>query len=168
MRLTRLALPLCGLLLAVSEVPSAFAAPQPVVITNGPAKAVPVTVENAPVPPEDVQVFTSVSIPDGSTSITKTLYTVPAGKRLVIDFVAANGPKGNTAAISISTELKARPARFPLPITDLGAPANATAMMVKILADAETEVKATIGMERLSSGGFAGTVTFTGHLVDAP
>jgi hypothetical protein len=69
-----------------------------VTVDNSAASPVPVTVQQQPLEP--VQVTGTVSIHEGEFDQQEPLYTVPAGKLLIIDFVSASGGHTQDTAIA--------------------------------------------------------------------
>ncbi len=152
--------------------------PKPVNVVNTPT----VQVSNpagAPVPVRDVDnparqtVHTNVfCLANSMIGCDETIYTVPAGKRLVIEYASmvAEIPVGQVASWTISTFVGGRLERHRFPQTPPSVAfnnVNATesGQQVRIYADPGTNVKAG-GIPNSGSGPF--TFTISGHLVDVP
>ncbi|MBA3354685.1 MAG: hypothetical protein H0U18_01850 [Pyrinomonadaceae bacterium] len=102
----------------------------------------------------------------------ETIYTVPAGKRLVIEYasMAAEIPVGQVASWNISTFVGGRLERNRFPQTSPAVAFNNVSateagQQVRIYADPGTNVEAG-GIPNSGSGSFYFTIS--GHLVDVP
>ena len=152
--------------------------PKPVNVVNTPT----VQISNpdvAPVPVRDVDnparqpVHTNVfCIANSTLGCDETIYTVPAGKRLVIEYASmlAEIPVGQVASWTISTFVGGRLERHRFPQTPPSVAfhnVNATesGQQVRIYADPGTNVNAG-GIPNSGSGPF--TFIISGHLVDVP
>jgi hypothetical protein len=133
----------------------------------------------APLPVRDVDnparqpVHTNVlCIANSMLGCDETIYTVPAGKRLVIEYASmlAEIPVGQVASWTISTFVRGRLERhrFPLTLPSVAfnnVTATESGQQVRIYADPGTHVEAG-GIPNSGSGPF--TFTISGHLVDVP
>ena len=114
-----------------------------------------------------------LTLPSGIASGSVTLTTVPAGKRLVIEYVAltANVPSGQILTLSVVTTVlnSSGSTDFPLAVVSQGSDGFknyfAVSQLVRLYADAGTDVTATCNR---SATTIAGTCTFaiSGYFVD--
>jgi hypothetical protein len=118
-----------------------------------------------------VQVAGSVSN-NGSLA---TLYTVPAGKRLVIEFMSANAPvpAGGSGFMILRTNLTdLGPLEHAFALTASGTFGALTRLLaserVQIYANPETDVEAAFFCTNCVAGGPTMGVTISGYLIDFP
>ncbi|HVF87004.1 MAG TPA: hypothetical protein VM866_05410 [Pyrinomonadaceae bacterium] len=159
---------------------------RPVKVVNTPAEPVPVAgtvnVGNGrgnPLPVRDVDNPARQPVHSGGfcggNGCQTTLYTVPAGKRFVIEYVSmfAEMPVGEVAFCRLDTFIEGRLVRHRLSMTAPAAafdinPGASLGQQVRLYADAGTTVTAvgsysgTVGVD----GGF--TFSVSGYLVDVP
>jgi hypothetical protein len=148
-------------------------------ITNPPNAPVPVAVQGttqvagtvsvaSPPAPQIVQVGTSLSCNPNCTL--NTIYTVPANKRLVIEYVSFNGQGDDTPmSILFLVQGAGMGAFVTVPLIHYpgftGFGSWNGSQTVKFYADANTDVQA----ELYASGQLdAGNLTISGYLVDTP
>ena len=169
--------------------PSPIPPPLNVKVINTPSEPVPVAgtvnVENLssrPLSVRDVdnparravQATASCGLESSELSCTATIFSVPANKRLVIEYFSERilVPEGQVARVGILTklasdELVLHAVYTPASEFSLGLGSIWTGQQVKIYADAETEVLVR-GSRSSSSGQAAFFFTISGHLVDIP
>jgi len=151
-------------------------------VVNKPTEPVPVTLQgsaqidtSAPIPVRDVNVAGRIPIqltvhrtsPDGGNTANGSMYTVPAGKRLVIDFVSAHvGVKsGDLPAMEILTTVNGDSGAYFIPL----APASDTTFIVnqqvRFSCDAGESVVLVFGRTGTTGQG-PGIFTISGYLED--
>ncbi|SRR6266496_3376713 len=141
-----------------------------VVVDNAASKPVPVTVHEPPLEP--VQERVTVGLGAGESDEQVPVYTVPAGKRLIVEFVSANGALDGDALVLAEVKVGSGlfVPRVTLPLTrtrDFGP--FAAAEQVTLYAEPGQTVFARFvhnpgGTENVS---FVAHFTVVGHLVDA-
>ena len=146
------------------------AAANDVTVDNSAANPVPVAVQEQPIEP--VQVRTRVFLEDGESDKEEAVYTVPAGKLLVVTFVSANGGHVQNGLVRAEVSVGSgffRP-RVNLPIHDVrdGGP-FAAAEDVTLYARAGDTVYARYVHQpgATASVQYVADFTVAGHLVDA-
>jgi hypothetical protein len=142
-----------------------------VVIGNSASDPVPVALQ--PPPLEPVQETVTVGLGTGETDDQEPLFTVPAGKRLIVDFVSANGALGANALVlaevKVGSGLFVPRVTLPLSKTRDSGPFLA-AEAVTLYAEAGETVFARFvhNPGGTSSVSLVAHFTVAGHLVDAP
>jgi len=131
-----------------------------------------VRVVNAPAL-QRVQTTALVIFPAGQSEKSVTIYTVPAGKRLVVEqgSFQGQGDAGLQAAVSLVTF--APLGAFWIPTEDHGFFAGRGQMLVgseasRLYVDAAGELKARVIPNATSTGSERFEVSFAGYLVDVP
>jgi hypothetical protein len=114
-----------------------------------------------------VQGSVQATLDSGQASAEATLYTVPEGKRLVIEFLSAKAPRGVASALQLSTTAGGTTVDHSLAITQSDYPRASE--QVRLYADGGTVVDVRIGISPTIDGfRSAGFFTFSGYLVDMP
>jgi len=127
---------------------------------------------------EPFQAKTSCRLGGGS-GCTSDIYTVPSGKRAVVEYasVIASLPVDNGVRVSVRTTLDSVEVNHQLygsevsPVSVIGDRRGMTAgQVVRLYADPETTIRMTGGTLGSSTAGIDVSVEFTisGHLVDMP
>jgi hypothetical protein len=104
---------------------------------------------------------------------TFTFVTVPAGKRLVIEYVTVNGffEVGSAMVALITTTVGGITAQHQLVVTQQGVLAGslvfAAAQPLRLYADPGTNVLGIVSRDPITAGGGAG-MTISGYYVDLP
>ena len=147
-------------------------------VGNAAANPIPVSVQNFPAAqqPQTISLFKNCNIPaDTFTGPTQVVYTVPAGKRLVIDFVSfmVFTAQGESYLLSIATGPAGDPNTGTPPGGWFGAEYTAVgrqtcAEMTDIVVDAGLEVRLTPRRDQTFSGETFVTTRLSGRLYDAP
>ena len=113
--------------------------------------------------------------PDDGFRCPLDLYEVPAGKRLVIEYVSFRAliPVGQVAELEISTVVSGQTGLYLLPMTQPsvntsgGIPRTSVAQQVRLYADPGTKVRFE-GMRNSDTGPQAYFYSFSGYLVNVP
>jgi hypothetical protein len=105
----------------------------------------------------------------GGTGSSALVYTVPSGKRLVIETVGCliELPPGQTGSMSILLTLNGQQTIYFLPATLIGNNGWAATQSVRLYADSGTIVELTINRSS-NSGDGSGSASFSGYLVNMP
>jgi hypothetical protein len=191
---TRALLLVCGGVLATLLVAVPIQAgppPQDVTVINTAANPLPVAVQGTPTvnaqqqgtwnvgvtntdAKQSVQRTTLVILPAGTQIDDETMYTVPAGKRLVIEqaSVRAQLGSGTHAAMPFIRTFGPSLGVFYVPLTPLGAFAGMGEVQIgsehiRAYAVAGSNVDASITVDTATGGSSRFEVTFAGYLVDA-
>lgn len=145
-------------------------------INNTTANPVPVTVQNTPLPVINVQpnqpfqAYAAVTIPAGSASATgNTLFTVPAGKRLVIESISIY--LANSAASSITSFFFQTVVSGGIGYHGLTIPADGTTyplgnLNAKFYADPGSSVYANVYRTGVITSSESAFVTVTGYYIN--
>ena len=142
-----------------------------VTVANGNANALPVRSVDVQTQWQRSQF---ISIGPGSFGIQASFYTVPAGKRLVVEYVAAfvDVPPGQRASsITVASHVHGSYAQFYVPLAATG-PYNVSdrfgvGQVTKIYADPGTSLD--YGFDRSAGAGSATAfISMSGHLVNVP
>lgn len=152
-------------------VPVAVQGSLEVSIGNDSGNPVPVTIADVPAPAAEPQPVAIVTEPlfEAGTNITQfgPIYTVPAGKRLLIDYVnaAANSLAGEIYRLEVQTYLDGTQQFGEYALLNSANRGYLTEQM-QLFADGGTDVS--LYMTRSGTPGLVrARVTLTGHLVDA-
>jgi hypothetical protein len=112
----------------------------------------------------------TLSVPDGFTSACTTLYTVPADKRLVIEFASAftSPSSGQTSrSLTLRTTVGGKWVNHHLPMPLQTANDYIAAQVVRLYADPNTLVTA-CGARNVGTGSMSVVIGISGLLVDVP
>lgn len=131
-------------------------------------------------PPCNLQPFTSeicVTIPAGSHGATGTPFSVPGGKLLVVESISVNGSAdaGTSQGMffTLHTTLEGAVHNHNVVMTKQGSfipgwDSFVSGQMMRVYADSETEVNATVYRNGINTQPASAVVTVTGYLVDKP
>lgn len=152
----------CGTIMSSHQAAAAGGGPS--VTIDGP---LPLPVHDAPSQPFQVQVNCN---PSTIGTCVTTVYTVPAGKRAVIEYASASAfvGVGHRLLVNVSTTVNSVAVRNLLPSTELNNAATDDVLQVgqqvKWYADPGTQISAFLS----SSNPSTMNITLNGHLVNVP
>jgi hypothetical protein len=134
----------------------------------------PVEVTNPPVAPVVHRIFNAVSIDDTQPSGVVALEAVPAGKRFVVEHIAAQGLalSPQTLIAVLSAPLASPPQFYPIPLALQGAFDSTNQFHASLPVRLHLDAGHAFNLDVTRSGGTAGAallrLNLSGYLVDLP